>query len=203
MKRWIVIFLLISASSKVFSYNLSNHVVGPILPLSSSISISPGNIGFFTPVADPLSLSEEGRRLVDKAVFWSWMSIGGFGASTLGLIVTHAVDETVGGMLSLISVGFWTASNLTNAFAHRDISNEIELTNPEMERPFTAGVASLVGGVLGIGALTAISLSFSDTTGAAEIAAYIGYGLSALAGGYGIYKTFEYAAASGIDLNFF
>ena len=106
-------------------------------------------------------------------------------------------------MLSLISVGFWTVSNLTTAFTHRSISNEIDLAKPGQPRPFTAGIATLVGGILGAGALTAISLTFSDATGAAEIAAYISFGLSTLAGGYGIYKTFEYASAAGADLDFF
>ncbi len=182
-----------------------NPVSEPLLPISlrSTVISSPGKLGFFTAVRGPFSLFDDGRRLVDKAVFWNWMNIGGFGASTLGLIVAHRVDRTVGGMLSLVSVGFWTVSNLATAFAHRDISNEIGLKELDAPRPVTAGVASLAGGLLGAGTLTAISLAFSDSTGGAEIAAYVGFGLSALVGGYGIFKTFEYAKAAGADLKFF
>lgn len=197
--------LIFAVTSTAFCQTLSSPVYEPILPLSlrSAVTPAPGKLGFFSAVQGPVSLSEEGRRLVDKAVFWSWMSIGGFGASTLSLIVTHFVDKTVGGMLSLISVGFWSASNLATAFVHRNISNEIAVNSPEAPRPVTAGVAALVGGIFGAGALTAISLTFGNDTGAAEIAAYIGFGLSTLAGGYGIFKTFEYASAAGIDLGFF
>ena len=200
MKRWIIAPLFLAAASSVFCEARNSRLVEPILPVSLRLVTE---LGFLTPVQGPVSLSAEGRVLVDRAVFWNWMSIGGFGASTLGLIITNMVDRTVGGMLSLVSVGFWTVSNLATAFTHRSISNEITLGGSDAHRPVTAGVFSLAGGVLGAATITALSLAFSDTTGAAEIAAYAGFGLSVLAGGFGVFKTFEYAAAAGADLQFF
>jgi len=163
----------------------------------------PAEVGFFSPVNSPVTLSEPAREMVEDSVFWSWMTIGGFGATTLSFIITHSVDRTVGGVLSLASTGFWTVSNLATAFTHRKISMEIRRNDSQAQRPAAAGIASLASGVLGLGALTAVSLVFGDTSGAAEITAYICYGLSAVAGGYGVFKTFEYASAADTDLSFF
>lgn len=188
----------------------SSHIVGnleiaPPLPLQfrTFSTPPPAEIGFFSRVDGPISLSEQGRYALDDAVFWNWMTVGGFGATTLAFIVTQGVHRTVGGVMSLASVGFWTASNFATAFTHRRISVEIKNRSLDVEPPVTAGIASLTGGILGVGALTAVALIFSDATDLAEITAYICFGLSALSGGYGVFKTFEYASAAGTDLSFF
>ena len=175
----------------------------PVFCEDAPASSEPVELGFFSKINAPVPVSNTGRTLVEDSVFWSWMSIGGFGASTLSFIVTHYIDDNVGGALSLVSVGFWSVSHFASAFTHRKISIDLKSEYPDAQRPVTAGVASLVAGVLGAGAVTAVSLMYSDVTDAAKIAAYVSFGLSALTGGYGIYKTFEYAAATGIDLSFF
>jgi predicted ABC-type sugar transport system permease subunit len=205
MHRLIILLLLFGVTAAAVCDTNYDRVSEPFLPVSLRSIHMPalGEHGFFSVVQGPVFLSEDGRRLVDNAVFWNWMSIGGFGASTLGLIISQAVDKTVGGMLSLVSVGFWTVTNLSSALTHRNIGVEIKLNDSDVPGSTTAGIASLVGGILGAGTMTAISLTFGDASGAAAIAAYVCFGLSTLAGGYGIFKTFEYAAAAGADLTFF
>jgi hypothetical protein len=214
MKQWLSILLLAILADTGVCQNAKPPLVEPVLPIGRRVFVDPfpEPLGFFSPVNGPISLSDEGRRLVDNAVFWNWMSIGGFGASTLRLIVTIVFrsddstdgnDRTTGGLMSLMSTGFWTISNLASAFNHWSISNDIDINGSDDPPPTTAGIASLVGGILGVGAVTAISLAFSDDTGNAETAAYIAFGLSSVAGGYGIFKAFEYAHATGADLSFF
>ncbi|MBN1685780.1 MAG: hypothetical protein JW852_03950 [Spirochaetales bacterium] len=205
MRHPVLLLLFIAAASPVFCQTTLHPVTEPLLPVvARSVSFGdPEDLGFFSTVRGPIAVSEEGRKLVADSVFWSWMNIGSLGASTLSFIVTCCVDRTVGGMLSLASAGFWSVSNLATAFTHRKIANDIKTADLNVPRPVAAGVASLAAGVLGIGAVTATSLIFNDLSGAAEITAYVCFGLSAIAGGYGVFKTFEYAHAAGTDLSFF
>ena len=205
MKKVFCFVCALVVSMPVCSHATNHPVLRPLLPLqlTTPAAPEPARFGFFTPVRGPVSLSEDARGLLDDAVFWNWMIIGGFGASTLAFVVTHTVDRTIGGVLGLVSAGYWTASNFAAAFTHRKISLEIKSNNSESPRPVTAGVATLAGGMLGVGAMTAVSLIFGDTSGAAEVSAYVLFGLSAVAGGYGVFKTFEYASAAGTDLSFF
>ena len=205
MKHRVLFLLFITTASQVFCRTTIHPVIQPLLPAVArpAALYQQVNLGFFSAVKAPVAVSQEGRKLVADAVFWSWMSIGGLGASTLSFVITHSVDRTVGGMLSLVSAGFWSVSNYATAFTHRKIAKDIGIGGSEAKRPVTAGTASLVGGILGTGTVVAISLIFGDSPGAAEITAYLCFGLSALAGGYGVFKTFEYAYATGSDLKFF
>ena len=205
LRRIVVLLMLVTTVLPAYSQSTDYPALRPLFSFESDSFEAPvpAKVGFFSRVEGPIALPEQGRAALEDAVFWNWMTVGGFSATTLAFIVTQGVHRTVGGVLSLASVGFWTVSNFATAFTHRTISVEIKNRSLDVERPLTAGIASLTGGVLGVGALTAVALIFSDTTDVAEITAYICFGLSAVSGGYGVFKTFEYASAAGTDLSFF
>ena len=187
------------------------NVVTPILllafvPCLFADTVESGDsdvLSLFIPIQGPIEITESERDLLNTATLWGWMGVGAFGANVLGVAVSLAADPPVGGILSLVSVGFWTAANVVNAVTHRYLSNEMDGRSSPAQRSTAAGLGTLVAGGLGIGALTAISLSFGDTSGVAEVVTYIFLALSTVAGGYGIYKTFEYADAAGLDFSFF
>jgi hypothetical protein len=200
MKRTLLLALVFSCAEGLFGATPDLHLAEPTLP----IAVRTRYLGFsFLEQAHGFKISEQQRRSLDGAVLWSWMSIGGFGANALGLIVSLTADASVGGLLTLLSTGFWTASNLLNAVALRDLSRDMDYSDASSPRPTVAGWAALVSGLLGAASLTATSLSFGDTTGAAKPIAYVCIALSSIAGGYGIYRTFAYAEAAGISIEFF
>ena len=210
MRPVALFFLIVALVLPAHSQDMEYPVSVPVFPLHLQPELRPRDVGFFSPVTGPIALSEDARGMLEDAVFWNWMTIGGFGASTLAFAVTHGVgDKTVGGVMALVSVGFWSVSNFATAFTHRKISVEIKNGLGDEARPVSAGISSLIAGIIGTGAITAVSLAFDNSSGAddppnvAEITAYICFGLSAAAGGYGVYKTFEYASAAGTDLSFF
>jgi len=202
-----------TAAYAVVSGPASSAEVSPVLKpvlsfllpavMPAAAAPTPAELGLFSPAEGPVVLTEAGRKLLDDAVFSSWMAVGGLGAAALSFTVAHNVDKTVGGIMSLISVGFWTAANAGTAVTHRRIVSEAKSLDQNVRRPGAAGIASLAGGILGAGALAALGFIFTDASGAAEIASYACFGLSAVAGGYGVYKSFEYASAAGADLSFF
>ncbi len=180
-------------------------LIYPILPVTvrrDTVQVS-APFGFFSSVKEPVLVTEAAKKLVEDSVFWSWMTVGGLGASALSFIIMSTVDTKVGGVLSLLSVGFWTGSYIATAVTHLKISNEVKSLDPATVAPVAAGFASLTGALFGAGALTALGFVFGDTSGVAEISAYVCLGLSALAGGYGVFKTLEYASATGTDVNFY
>ncbi len=202
MKRTLLAACMLSPAVALFGVTPADLLVSPpILPLA--IRIQQQGMPFFEPVESGFEISPEQRVHLDKAVLWSWMSVGGFGANALGLIIAQTADSSVGGLLSLLSVGFWTVSNMLNALALRDLGRDMDYHAVSSPRPTAAGLAALVAGLFGSITLTAVSLSFGDATGITEPFAYVCIALSSIAGGYGVYKTFEYAEAAGIKIDFF
>lgn len=200
MKRTLLVVVVFSCAGLLFGATPELQVAEPTLPLA----LRAQHFGFsFIEQMDDIEISDQQRHYLDNAVLWSWMSVGGFGANALGLIVTLTADPSVGGVLSLLSAGFWTASNLFNAVALRDLARDMAYSHASPPRPTVAGWAALASGLFGSMGLTAISLSFGDTTGKATPIAYVFLTLSTLAGGYGVYRTFAYAEAAGVSIDFF
>jgi len=160
------------------------------------------NTSILLPKINPelLSVSLDDVQMVifDKVMFWNYMAITALGINTASLVVAVAVDPLVGGILSILSFGYWTVSTGVMSFSYRDLLLDKEapkaFTYLPDAPPFKTGAFAALGAyAFGIGTITAIGLSFSDDTGAAATLAYVCGGISSISGIIAIIQTFSYS----------
>lgn len=151
-----------------------------------------------------VSLNDEQMVIFDKLMFWNYMAITALGLNTASVIVAVAVDPLVGGILSILTFGYWTVSTAIMSFSYRDLLLDKDapkaFTSLPDAPPFKIGAFASVGAyAFGLGTITAIGLAFSDTTGVAMTLAYICSAISSISGIIAIIQTFSYSKEANYE----
>lgn len=138
-------------------------------------------------------LTDDQLATFARVMRWNTLSIAALGANTLAFLVTVAVDPFVGGIAGILTLGFWTISTGYMSFGYRDLITDLAASGSEARQPKAQWWESILAASFGMGAITAIGLSFDDDTGVAETLAYVCLGVSTISGILAIVGTFNYA----------
>ena len=170
-----------------------------VLPLSALATPSFGelNTGPVSGIGSPdllaSVLTDDQLATFARVMRWNTLSIAALGANTLAFLVAVAVDPFVGGIAGILTVGFWTISTGYMAFGYGDLITDLAASGSKARQPKAQSWESILAASFGIGAITAIGLSFDDDTGVAETLAYVCLGVSTISGILAIVGTFNYA----------
>ena len=168
----------------------------------ASVSTLPAfNILFGAPQTTSLgaSLNEEQTAHFEKSVRWMKYSTIALGVNT-GALLLSFIAPTTGGIVGILSLGAWSITTGYMAFGYRDLMAALDAAGSDAPSPKKAGYASIGAAAFAMGAISAISLSFSDTTGAATVLAYICTAVSGASGIVAIIKTYRYAEEVGYTI---
>ena len=169
-------------------------------PLSVSALLAfPTLFGLGQPALLSAELDEGETVHFEKSVRWMKYSMIALGVNT-GALVLSFIAPTAGGIVGIMSLGAWSITTYYMAFGYRDLTAALDEAGSDAPRPTVAGYASLGAAAFAVGAVTAIGLSFSDTTGAATVLAYICTAVSGVSGIVGIVKTYRYAEEVGYTI---
>jgi hypothetical protein len=134
-----------------------------------------------------------------KAVRWMKYSIIALGVNT-GALVLSFIDPFAGAIAGIISLGAWSITTGFMAWSYRDLIGSLESEGSDAPKPDMAFYTSIGAAAFAMGALTAINLSFSDTSGVSTALAYICTGVSGVSGIIAIVKTYRYAEEVGYTI---
>lgn len=148
---------------------------------------------------DSRSLTKEQMQYIGKARKWSNISIFFLVGNVASLPITFAVDELAGGMVALVTFSGWMISHGMAAFAYRDLDLSYLLNGTTAPSTKTPRYSHILAASFGVGAMTAIGLSFSDSSGAGAAVAMISICsfVSWVSGIVGIVTTHGYAKKVG------
>jgi hypothetical protein len=144
-------------------------------------------------------LNEEQTAHFEKSVMWMKYSTIALGVNT-GALLLSFIAPTAGGIVGILSLGAWSITTGYMAFGYRDLMAALDAAGSDAPSPKKAGYASSGAAAFAMGAISAISLSFSDTTGTATVLAYICTALSGASGIIAIIKTYRYAEEVGYTI---
>ena len=145
------------------------------------------------------ALNEEQTAHFEKSVKWMKYSIIALGVNT-GALLLSFIAPTAGGIVGILSLGAWSITTGYMAFGYRDLMTALDAAGSDAPSPKIPGYASIGAAAFAMGAITAISLSFSDTTGAATVLAYICTAVSGASGIVAIIRTRRYAEEVGYTI---
>ena len=169
----------------------------PFLPgLAGSLFVPDTDIKTGVPIGiDYLGYKLEAKEYekFSRVLLWTKISIGMLALNTASIIVTAAVDPLAGAIVAILSLTGWNISTAYMAFNYRDITNMLKKRDEDDILPTTPMISSIMAYAFGMGAITAIGLSFSDDTGAAAVLTYVCSAVSGISGIVAIVSTFMYS----------
>lgn len=174
MKKWLLLVIAFSVVS------------APLFAETSSYGLEYSLVSGIRVDVDLLSsLNERDLGYVEKAVewdTWSWAMLGG---NVVALILTFTLDDPiVGGILGILTLGGWSATQGMSAFAYRDLAFDRLAEGRDYADVTWPYYAHIGAASFGMGAVTAIGLSFDDNTGTAVVLAGV---CSTISWGSGIF----------------